>query len=76
MRWSQIGLTVTALQRTPGFVRLAVDDEQERLIVDLVAEPVPRVDQPVEVRPGLWVDSAYEILVNKLGTLFVAVRAA
>lgn len=63
------GLTVTALQRTPGFVRLAVDDEQERLIVDLVAEPVPRVDQPVEVRPGLWVDSAYEILVNKLGTL-------
>jgi len=64
------GLSVSTLQRTPGFVRLRVDDsEHERLIIDLVAEPVPRVDQPAELKPGLWVDSAYEILVNKLGTL-------
>ena len=64
------GLAVTALQRTPGFVRLSVaEPNQERLVVDLVAEPVARVDRPTELKPGLWVDSAYEILVNKLGTL-------
>lgn len=63
------GLEVTALQRSPGFVRFAVGDGRERIVVDLVAEPVPRVDEPLELRPGLWVDSPYEILVNKLGAL-------
>jgi hypothetical protein len=50
-------------------VRLAADDGHIRPGVDLVAEPVPRVDAPLELRPGLWVDSPYEILVNKLGAL-------
>lgn len=63
------GLEVTTLQRSPGFVRFAVGDGHERIVVDLVAEPVPRVDEPMELRPGLWVDSPYEILVNKLGAL-------
>jgi Nucleotidyl transferase AbiEii toxin, Type IV TA system len=65
------GLEVATLQRSPGFVRLAVDDAHvhARVVVDLVAEPVPRVDEPLELRPGLWVDSPYEILVNKLGAL-------
>lgn len=63
------GLEVATLQRSPGFVRLAVGDGQDRTVVDLVAEPVPRVDEPLVLRPGLWVDSPYEILVNKLGAL-------
>jgi hypothetical protein len=63
------GLEVATVQRSPGFVRLEVDDGHDRIVVDLVAEPVPRVDEPLVLRPGLWVDSAYEILVNKLGAL-------
>jgi hypothetical protein len=42
------------------------------LIVDLVAERVPTVSAPLEVRVGsqtVLVDSPHEILVNKLGTL-------
>jgi len=63
------GLEVSTLQRSPGFVRLSVGDGRDRVVVDLVAEPVPRVDEPLVLKPGLWVDSPYEILVNKLGAL-------
>lgn len=63
------GLEVAPIQRTPGFVRLATTDGRDRVVVDLVAEPVPQVDAALEIRPGLQVDSAYEILVNKLTAL-------
>ena len=41
------GLEVATVQRSPGFVRLAVGDGHDRIVVDLVAEPVPRVDADV-----------------------------
>lgn len=63
------GLEVTTLERSPSFVRLSASDGTLRVVVDLVAEPVPRVDKPQVLRPGLHVDSPYEILVNKLGAL-------
>lgn len=63
------GLEVETLTRSPGFVRLAVQDGGDRVVLDLVAEPVPTVDPPVEIRAGLRVDSPHEILVNKLCAL-------
>lgn len=63
------GLEVTALQTTPGFRRLRVSDGQEVLPVDLVAEPVANIEPPVEVAPGIRVDTPHEILTNKLGAL-------
>lgn len=63
------GLRVATLQRETGFVQLDVRDDRDRVVVDLVAEPVPTVAEPVEVSPGLRVDAPHEILVNKLNAL-------
>ncbi|HZN37590.1 MAG TPA: nucleotidyl transferase AbiEii/AbiGii toxin family protein [Planctomycetota bacterium] len=66
------GLTVNVLQRTTGFVRLRAELHGEAAVVDLVAEPVPNIERPQQVTAGgamIQVDSLYEILVNKLGTL-------
>jgi hypothetical protein len=41
----------------------------EMTLVDLVADPVPLAEAPVEVNLGgarIWVDTPYQILVNKL----------
>ena len=66
------GLAVEAVQTTPALERLRVSDGQESLIVDLVAESVPTVEDPAEVTLAgarILVDSPHEILVNKLCTL-------
>jgi hypothetical protein len=63
------GLEVTRLQVSPGFVRLRVAAGDEVLPVDLVAEPMPAVEPPLEPEPGVRVDTRYAILVNKLGAL-------
>lgn len=61
--------TASALQTTPTFRRLAVDAGGERVVVDLVADPTPRLEDPLEVEPGVLIDTVHEILVNKLGAL-------
>ncbi len=63
------GLAVRVEREAPGYRRYVVEDGTERTIVDVVAEPVPSVDPPVEAAPGILVDSKHEILVNKLSAL-------
>lgn len=66
------GLEVHAEQASPGFRRLRVSDGAEVLLVDLVADPVPVIEQPEsrEVSGAhILVDTRHEILVNKLTTL-------
>jgi hypothetical protein len=71
-RLEAAGLTAERVQTTPAFERMRVREAAEELILDLVAERVPTVAAPLEVRIGdqaVLIDSAHEILVNKLGTL-------
>ncbi len=63
------GLHVDRLQTSPGFVRLRVASVDEAMPVDLVAEPMPAIEPPLEPEPGVRVDTRFAILVNKLGAL-------
>lgn len=63
------GLQVDRLQTSPGFVRIRVASEDETMPVDLVAEPMPAIEPPLEAEPGVRVDTRFAILVNKLGAL-------
>lgn len=66
------GLAVHSLQRTPAFLRLRIQDGEATTIVDLIAEPVPVVESPRLASLGgvdILVDTAHEILVNKLCAL-------
>ena len=71
-RLQEEGLSFSIVQKTPSFVRIRVIDEVESIVVDLVADVVPRVEEPrlleIEGR-SIQVDSPHEILVNKLGAL-------
>jgi hypothetical protein len=51
------------------FRRVLVADGAEVVVLDLVADPVPVVDAPRLAAPGIYVDTAHEILVNKLTAL-------
>jgi hypothetical protein len=66
------GFEVEIAQSTPAFARLLVRSEGETLVVDLVAEPVAAIEPSQQVDRGgraLRIDSAHEILVNKLCAL-------
>jgi hypothetical protein len=66
------GLIVETLQASPSFARVLVRDGAESVAVDLVAEPVAQAEQPQIVEHQgvrIRVDSAGEILVNKLNAL-------
>ena len=66
------GFAVMAVQTAPAFVRISVARGDEMVLVDLVAEPVAAVEPPVSVGLGgavIQVDTAHEILVNKLCAL-------
>lgn len=60
------GLEAERQQTGTTFCRVRVSDGAESLPVDLVADQAPRIEAPVEVRPGVLVDTPHEILVNKL----------
>ena len=66
------GLSVHVERSAPAFRRLRVSDENEVLLVDLVADPVAVIEAP-ELRDvgevQILVDTAHELLVNKLTTL-------
>ncbi len=64
----EAGLSVETLTRAPSFLRLAVRDDAARVVVDLVAEPVPFIEAPIVV-DGTRLDTPHEILVNKLCAL-------
>lgn len=66
------GMEVHSLQSGSAMCRLQVSINDERVLVDLVAEPVATVEPPVEHAIGeavILVDTPHEILVNKLCTL-------
>lgn len=66
------GLSVDVVQTSPAFEQLRVADADSVVIVDLVADPVSALEPPVEFLVGgvaIHVDTAYEILVNKLCAL-------
>ena len=65
-------MVVEAVQSAPDFQRLRITAVEESVLLDLVADPVPAVEEPVELTlegVAILVDSAHEILVNKLCTL-------
>ena len=60
------GLSAERQQTTATFCRLLVGDGVERLPVDLVADQAAQIEEPITVAEGIAVDTAHEILVNKL----------
>jgi hypothetical protein len=66
------GFAVVSLQTGEAFRRLRVSDGGEVVLLDLVAEPVPPVEQPAAhdlEGSRVLVDTPHEILVNKLCAL-------
>lgn len=63
------GIPAERQQTAVAFCRLFVGEVGQAIPVDLVADGAAMVDAPLEVAPGLWIDSAHEILVNKLTAL-------
>jgi predicted nucleotidyltransferase component of viral defense system len=63
-----IGATVESVRTAPDFRRYLVRRGDESVVVDFVRERVPQLYPKLE-RDGLLMDSAEEILVNKLCTL-------
>lgn len=66
------GLRVDVLQRGPSFVRLRCANDEDAVVVDLVAESVPAIEPPALVAANdasIRIDTEHEIFVNKLGTL-------
>jgi hypothetical protein len=67
------GFTVRGVRRTPAFARLHVESADGGAVeVDLVADPVPRVEAPDLVSIGgaeIEVDAKGEIFANKLNAL-------
>jgi hypothetical protein len=65
----QAGLETKVLQTEAAFSRLSVRDNDQSVIVDLVADPVPLAEAPTAVTVSgatFLVDTAHQILVNKL----------
>jgi len=48
LRLVAVGLGVEVLQRDPAFCRLRVSRDGDVVVVDLVAEPVPVIEAPVD----------------------------
>lgn len=63
------GLEVEHVQRALSFARLRVSDPSETIEVDLVADPTPSVEPPLEPRPGYRVETARSLLAQKLCAL-------
>ena len=66
------GFTVRGVRRTPAFARLHVESAEGGVEVDLVADPVPRIDAPERADASgvaIEIDSKREIFANKLNAL-------
>lgn len=64
------GFEVVGVRTAPAYRRLEARKAGEIVVIDLVAEPVPTIEAPVEMAPGLLVDTPHEILVNKVTALY------
>ncbi len=66
------GMEVSSTQVEPAFHQLLVSAGGERVVVDLVADPVPVIEAPVTAQLGsvrISVDAPAEIFANKLCAL-------
>lgn len=66
------GLDARVLRTGHAFCQILVDSGPETCLIDLVAEPFPPIEDPVEAEVEgtvIAVDSRHEILVNKLTAL-------
>jgi hypothetical protein len=66
------GLTAQALRTAPAFAELHVADGSSSCVVDLVAEPFPSIEAPIEVLvegSTIAVDTRRELLASKIATL-------
>jgi hypothetical protein len=71
-RLTAAGLVTSTLQQEPAFCRLQVSDQDDRVLVDLIADPASGLEQPTPRSHGesvILVDTPHEILVNKLCAL-------
>lgn len=62
-------LHVEHVQRGVSFARLRVRNDTEEIELDLVADPTPELEPPLEPRPGVRVETARTLLAHKLGAL-------
>lgn len=63
------GLEATPIQNEPFFSRLRVSDGRSVVLLDLVADPTPALEEPAQILfegVSISVDTLHEILVNKL----------
>lgn len=68
-RLRRAGLRVARVQTAVSFVRLQVTDHSDTIEVDIVADPTEPVEPPAQPRPGVHVDTARELLAQKLSAL-------
>jgi hypothetical protein len=68
-RLATAGLGVERVQTGSSFVRMVVRDGAATIELDLVADPTTPIEPPSEVRPGVFVDTARELLAQKLCAL-------
>ena len=62
-------IQVDTIQTTPTFHRYRLSTTQEVCLLDLVADPVPPIEPPCLHEQGFYIDTPYEIFVNKLCAL-------
>jgi hypothetical protein len=66
------GLQVVTIQSAPAFCQLEVRDEQETIILDLVADPTPVAESAAPTTFGgetILVETPHQLLINKLCAL-------
>lgn len=66
------GLNVAVLRTSPTFSQLEVRDATSSVVVDLVADPTPIAERPLDMQLGpttILVDTPHQLLVNKLCAL-------
>ncbi len=63
------GLVVERVQTGGSFVRMIVRRAEATIELDLVADPTTPIEPASEIRPGIFVDTARELLAQKLCAL-------
>ena len=66
---NELGAQYEALRDAPTFKRVAIDTGADAVVIDLVLDNSARFDPTTDEIDGVIVDSAREILANKLTTL-------
>lgn len=66
------GFSAVALRSSATFAQLSVGDSSDTVVVDFVADPTPRAEQPQPTTVGnatILVETPHQLLVNKLNAL-------